>query len=229
VPLEGIDPVLLDFPLRGEWQALRTPAHHVPTHGTDFLGQRYAYDFVRRTGPPWAPFGPLVLAHGWTGVPVTSFLAWDAPVHAAHAGRIVKVADGWPDRRWVHAAWDLIGLTLMQRFRPYRITRDDWRSLAGNYVLIEGTEGVTMYAHLRLDSITVRLGDPVSAGDRIGAVGHSGRSTMPHLHFQLMDRPDGLKAAGVCCGFKSFDRKIDSGWMISSGIPPLRQPMRSSE
>jgi len=36
---------VLDFPLRGEWRALNTPAARVPSHGTDFFGQRYAIDF----------------------------------------------------------------------------------------------------------------------------------------------------------------------------------------
>ena len=46
-------PVVVDFPLRGEgWMAATTPAHRVPSHGTDMLGQRYAYDFVKVDGRP---------------------------------------------------------------------------------------------------------------------------------------------------------------------------------
>jgi len=41
------DPVVVDFPLRGEWAAATTPAHRIPSHGTDMLGQRFAFDFVR--------------------------------------------------------------------------------------------------------------------------------------------------------------------------------------
>ena len=45
------NPVVVEFPLRGEdWMAVTTPAHRVPSHGTDMLGQRYAYDFLRSTG-----------------------------------------------------------------------------------------------------------------------------------------------------------------------------------
>ena len=42
-----MDAVTVDFPLRGEWWAPNTPGSRVPSHGTDLLGQRYAYDFVR--------------------------------------------------------------------------------------------------------------------------------------------------------------------------------------
>jgi hypothetical protein len=39
--------VVVEFPLRGEWVAVRTPAHKIPSHGTELFGQRYAFDFVR--------------------------------------------------------------------------------------------------------------------------------------------------------------------------------------
>ncbi len=220
--------VLLEFPLRGEWVALHTPADRVPTHGTNFFGQRYAYDFVRPTGRWWAPFGPPALAHAWFGVPVEHFRAWNAPVHAAHAGRVVAAADGWPDRRWAHALWDLARLTVGQRLRPLRLRTDDWRPLAGNHVLVEGAAGVSMYGHLRQHSIAVRVGDIIAAGDPLGAVGHSGRSTMPHLHFQLMDGADALHAAGLRCGFTSFERWNGAAWVSGQGVPGLRERIRVS-
>jgi hypothetical protein len=41
------DPVVVELPLRGEWLVERGPADRIPNHGTDLLGQRYAYDLVR--------------------------------------------------------------------------------------------------------------------------------------------------------------------------------------
>jgi hypothetical protein len=35
-------PIVVRFPLRGEWTVERTPAHRIPSHGTDVLGMRYA-------------------------------------------------------------------------------------------------------------------------------------------------------------------------------------------
>ena len=52
------DPVVVDFPLRGEWAAATTPTHRILSHGTDMLGQRFAFDFVRiddRKGLPPPP------------------------------------------------------------------------------------------------------------------------------------------------------------------------------
>ena len=59
----------------------------------------------------------------------------------------------------------------------------------GNVVVIDHGHGlVTRYAHL--DSFIVRKGDSVKAGDTIGAVGSTGKTTGPHLHFEVIQ--DGL-------------------------------------
>ncbi|WP_116644666.1 murein DD-endopeptidase MepM [Salinivibrio sp. HTSP] len=57
--------------------------------------------------------------------------------------------------------------------------------LAGNYVVIKhGREYSTRYLHL--NRILVKPGDHVSMGQRIGLSGNTGRSTGPHLHFELL-------------------------------------------
>jgi murein DD-endopeptidase MepM/ murein hydrolase activator NlpD len=57
----------------------------------------------------------------------------------------------------------------------------------GNLVVIRHRLGVTTwYAHL--SSISVRRGQCVVAGNRIGAIGSTGRSSGPHLHFEIRVR-----------------------------------------
>ena len=56
----------------------------------------------------------------------------------------------------------------------------------GNYVMISHSDGkYTFYAHLHQNSITVKKNDNVTVGQVIAKVGSSGRSTGPHLHFEV--------------------------------------------
>lgn len=58
----------------------------------------------------------------------------------------------------------------------------------GNLIIVDHGNGfVTYYAHC--SEISVSAGDVVAKGDLIGAVGNTGRSTGPHLHFEI--REDG--------------------------------------
>ncbi len=54
----------------------------------------------------------------------------------------------------------------------------------GNYVIIDHGNGIlTYYAHF--DSCSVSTGDIVKAGDEVGKIGSTGRSTGNHLHFEI--------------------------------------------
>lgn len=54
----------------------------------------------------------------------------------------------------------------------------------GNRVMIDHGNGfVTLYGHLA--SISVAAGQTVKRGDAIGTIGSTGRSTGPHLHFEI--------------------------------------------
>ena len=65
-----------------------------------------------------------------------------------------------------------------------RVVRADWSSSYGNVVEIEHEGGVrSRYAHQ--DQLDVRVGDQVEAGEQIGVVGSTGRSTGNHLHLEV--------------------------------------------
>ena len=59
-----------------------------------------------------------------------------------------------------------------------------WFSSYGKYVQIEhGADMQTRYAHL--SGYVVQPGQTVHKGDLIGYVGSTGRSTGPHLHYEV--------------------------------------------
>lgn len=91
----------------------------------------------------------------------------------AHAGIDLAAPTGTP----VYATADGI------------IGRADWFSSYGLYISINhGASMETRYAHL--SRLAVAAGDSVKKGDLIGYVGSTGRSTGPHLHYEV--RVDGL-------------------------------------
>ena len=56
----------------------------------------------------------------------------------------------------------------------------------GNVVDIDHQDGyVTRYGHMLDNSLTVKTGDRVVQGQQIGKVGSTGKSTGPHLHFEV--------------------------------------------
>lgn len=63
-----------------------------------------------------------------------------------------------------------------------------WNGGYGSYVVIKHANGTqTLYAHM--SSVAVGKGQTVNQGQVIGYVGNSGRSTGPHLHFEIRGGP----------------------------------------
>lgn len=64
------------------------------------------------------------------------------------------------------------------------VTFAGWSSGYGRLIKIQHAFGIeTRYAHL--NRLRVEVGQRVSRGDRIGDTGNSGRSTGPHLHYEI--------------------------------------------
>lgn len=64
------------------------------------------------------------------------------------------------------------------------VTYAGWKSGYGNMVIVSHGYGfITVYAHN--SSITAKVGDKVKRGQIISKVGSTGRSTAPHLHYEV--------------------------------------------
>jgi murein DD-endopeptidase MepM/ murein hydrolase activator NlpD len=222
------DPVVVSLPLRGEgWVAVTTPAARVPSHGVDILGQRYAYDFVKvddRRGLHVHPASTIVAST--VGGRTRECYAWGATVHAPFGGEVVAAVDGVAERPWVNPFREAARMMWNgATFRPSRIA-----AILGNHVILRSGEVHAGFAHLAPGSIEVAPGQRLSAGDVLGRVGHTGNSTMPHLHFQLMDSADLLVAKGIPCAFDAYDVRRGDMWeRVERGVPAPRDRIRSVE
>ncbi len=225
-----IEPITVDFPLRGEWVAGTTPAERIPSHGTDALGQRYAYDFLRieKERKGFKFFRASMLRYFLFGVQLDNCYGWSEPIHAPFAGTVIAAKDGWRERKRVHPLRDLaIAVKNGVLFDPKKIS--DLRSVSGNYIILKmpGKEIYAFFAHARTDSIQVHEGDEVRLGQHLADVGHSGNSTAPHLHFHLMDRANILEAQGIPCRFSEYEALHDNVWSkVTDGIPGMGEFIR---
>lgn len=61
----------------------------------------------------------------------------------------------------------------------------------GKTVRVKSGNTVTYYAHQ--SSVNVSVGDTVEAGDELGAVGSTGNSTGPHLHFEVRNNGSSIE------------------------------------
>ncbi|WP_255542932.1 M23 family metallopeptidase [Azospirillum sp. INR13] len=112
----------------------------------------------------------------------------------------------------------------------------------GNYVRIRhNTEISTAYAHMSRFAKSIRRGARVDQGDIIGYVGTTGRSTGPHLHYEVLkaghqvnprsvDLPTGEKLEGrELQNFQQARRAIDKLFEESrSGLQLARTPAPAS-
>ena len=208
----------MEFPLRGEgWVAVNSPADRTPSHGTNMLGQRYAIDFIRVDARARLHVHPAGLLRTIVlGVPTRACYAWGSPVHAMLDGEVVAAVDGVEERRRVHPVRELFhAIRNAATFTPARLP-----SILGNHVLVRSGDRYAGYVHLAPGSVAVRVGQAILAGDVLGRVGHTGNSTSPHLHVQLMDAADPTVAAGLPLAFRSYEVLRHGVWeQVHRGIP----------
>ena len=121
------------------------------------------------TGVPSAPSGTLSMPA--TGPITSGFGERTSPTSGAaefHQGLDIGAPYGSPVRAAASGTVSYAG----------------WMQGYGNIVILQHPGGVeTRYAHQSQLSVTV--GQQVSAGDVLGAVGATGDATGPHLHFEV--------------------------------------------
>jgi hypothetical protein len=216
-------PIVLSLPFYGTWLALNSPARRVPSHGTHFLGQSYAIDFVavdrRRRTAAVRDWRSLVAPE-----PPDRFYALGKSILAPASGRVISVHDGERDHPAHRSLFTVVPYLLTQGSR----LRRGLTGVIGNHVILAltGDGPYVAMAHLRAGSIRVTVGDAVTAGQQLATCGNSGNSTQPHLHIQVMDSPELLNARGVPMAFRNY-RACKRGEQrpreVPQGVPANRE------
>ncbi len=108
------------------------------------------------------------------------------PVSGRVSSRFGHRADPFSGERKAHAGLDIAAPagSPIQAVRAGTVTFAGERGGYGNVVILDHGDGLeTRYAHCQ--SLDVQVGDSVRAGAQVATVGSTGRSTGPHLHFEV--------------------------------------------
>lgn len=198
--------VALRLPLDG--QALVVVGHglgEVHRSAWEIPSQGFAWDLVPLSGDRLA-----LLSQPWAGeaLPAASFAAFGAPVLAPADGTVVGIVDGEHDLATVGELPDP---------DPFR---DDPALAAGNHVVIDHGEAIfSLLAHLQQGSVRVDPGEVVTVGQQVAALGNSGFSSGPHLHFHCMTGPSLTDAAPLPVALDVEGTRLDphAGEIVASG------------
>lgn len=123
---------------------------------------------------------------------VNSMTKADGPVRWPFVGP-VRMTDGYGPR-WgeIHEGQDFVpgeGAPVVATAAGVVVTSADSQTSSGVHITIrheiDGKVVFSRYLHMQYGSRQVEVGDQVTAGQMIGAVGSTGRSTGPHLHFEI--------------------------------------------
>jgi Peptidase family M23 len=156
------DPVAIDSPLAGEWAMLAGGRSALISHHYRTPIVSNAVDFVRLDEEGRGHDGDPKREKAWYG--------FGEPVLSPADGTVISVSDVHPD--------EPVGNT-------------GQKPSHGNHILLNiGSGHYAVLAHLQQGSARVSVGERVWLGQQIAAVGDSGDSLVPHLHFQVQDSPD---------------------------------------
>lgn len=185
-----------DFPLKGIWATYGAPS--LISHHRWGSIQEFAYDFVK--------IGSNGKTHTGDGSKLTDYYSYGEPVYAIGPGKVVAIyAEGTESNNNLKqlnetAEAYLARSTALQQ----ALLVKGFSYVMGNHIIIEHDNGeYSYYLHLQTGSIKIKVGDNVKTGEQIAALGHSGNSTEPHLHFHVTDGPDMAYSRSIPVSFNN--------------------------
>jgi murein DD-endopeptidase MepM/ murein hydrolase activator NlpD len=164
------------FPLSGQWTIYQGGRSVYDNYHAAFADQRFAYDILRfEDGSMFKD----------DGSELQNFFAFGQPVLAVASCKVVSAEDQYDDN-------------------PLNKPSSTFPKQGNSIVLDCGQGEYALYAHLQRGSVKAKSGDNVKAGQVIGAVGNSGNSPIPHLHFHLQNGPTWLQGQGLPIAFQKI-------------------------
>lgn len=173
-PVKYLQKNAMNFPLKGRvlvYDAHDYNSHHrrfdynfkpIKEFGISSNFMRYAYDFVILNNE-----NKQFKNKGETN---QDYFGFGTGVYAAASGKVIYVSAQHKDDH----SFDVTKL------------KEDPLALYGNCVAIQHSDNsVSIYGHLKENSIKVKLGDAIKANQAIGLIGASGSAFFPHLHFEV--------------------------------------------
>ncbi len=209
VPVAVPATLRLGPPLRGgPWVAVHSPdwprGHRrvvIATGGRARIPGRFAIDWVKTDAQGKTSRGDADR--------VADTLGYGDEVLAVDEAVVALVRDDMPEPELVSAR------------RKHALT-----DAAGNFVSLRLSDGrYAVYEHLKPGSIRVRAGDHVRRGQVIAALGFTGDSTGPHLHFHVADAAEPAAGEGLpfaLSGWRELGRYGDIGALGRTPWPAQR-------
>jgi urea transporter len=154
---------------------------------------RHAWDFeiLDEKGSQFRGHGKLI----------TDYYCYNKPVLAPADGWIEEILDGIDD--------NIIGQVNLEQ---------NW----GNTVVIRHTDHLfSALSHLKKESFKVSAGDFVKKGEVIATCGSSGRSPVPHLHFQFQATPQ-IGSQTLDLPLLHYILKTGDGYLLKSSEYPVK-------
>ncbi len=185
---------LLTLPFKGRWLVVWGGDTRELNQHHDAPNQRFAFDLLG--------VGDNGKTQRGDGRRNEDYFAFGRDVLAPADGRVVEVIEGVRDNT-------------PGSMNPY--------SAVGNCVVIEHRENeVSVLAHFKYGSITVKSGEKVKQGQVLGQCGNSGNSSEPHIHYHLQHSPILQDGAGIKCVFEKVVVFKDGKPQVRMNYSPVK-------
>ena len=174
MPVPEKNETKLSLPFKGKWLVFWGGDTKELNQHHDAPNQRFAFDFLGADEQGKTRKGKAQVNE--------DYFAFGREVLAPADGNVTDVINGVRDN-------------VPGSMNPY--------SALGNAVFIQHREHeVSVLAHLKLGSITVKVGDKVKKGQVIALCGNSGNSSEAHLHYHLQNTLIIQDGTGIKCYFE---------------------------